>query len=123
MFNLKVPTSLWTFVNDHHSVCGFTPLQQRIQEVLQAVGNAAHHVAGVAILGKKKGKLKIRVLLQLDLPSVAPRQLISCVFCYCHHVVYELLQIWTQHARQSDTRLTGNNNLEINGHVYLTGGM
>lgn len=76
-----------------------TSLQQRVQEVLQAVGHTAHHIAGVAILGKEEGELKIWVLLQLNLSSVAPRQLVGGVFCYCHHVVDELLQIWTQGAR------------------------
>lgn len=74
----------------------FTSLQQRLQEVLQAVGEAAHHVAGVAVLGEEEGQLEVRVLLQLHLPPITPRQLICCVLCHRHHVVDQLLYTHTQ---------------------------
>lgn len=98
----------------------FTSLQQRLQEVLQTVGNTSHHIAGVAVLGEKKGKLKIWVLLQLNLPSITPGQLVSRVFCHCHHVVDQLLQIQKQHACQSVSRLMNSNHA---ARVRLTGGM
>ncbi|TNN56103.1 hypothetical protein EYF80_033653 [Liparis tanakae] len=63
-----------------------TSLQQRLQEVLQAVGEAAHHVAGVAVLREEEGQLEVRILLQLNLSAIAPRELIGCVLCHSHHV-------------------------------------
>lgn len=68
-----------------------TSLQQRVQEVLQAVGEVAHHITGVAVLWEEEGQLKVRILLQLHFSAITPRQLICCVFCYCHHMVYEIL--------------------------------
>lgn len=82
----------------------FTSLQQRLQEVLQAVREAAHHVAGVAVLRKEEGQLQVWILLQLDLSAITPRQLICCVLCHCHHVVYQLLHTNTHSTRQ--TKLT-----------------
>lgn len=69
-----------------------TSLQQRFQEVLQTVGEAAHHVAGVSVFWEEERQLEVRVLLQLNLSAVAPRQLVRCVFCHCHHVVDQFLR-------------------------------
>lgn len=73
----------------------FTSLQQRLQEVLQAVGEAAHHVAGVAVLGQEEGQLQVWVLLQLHLPAVAPGQLVRRVLSHGHHMIDQLLHTHT----------------------------
>lgn len=87
---------------------GFTSLQQRLQEVLQAVGEAAHHVAGVAVLRQEEGQLEVWVLLQLDFPPVAPRQLVRGVFCHRHHVVYQFLHTDT-HTHTGATQASAGN--------------
>lgn len=81
----------YDFIPYSHIVWLFTSLQERLQEVLQAIGEAAHHIAGVAVLRKEKGQLEVWILLELNLSAVTPRQLICCVFRHCHHVVYQLL--------------------------------
>lgn len=85
----------------------FTSLQQRLQEVLQAVGEAAHHIAGVAVLRQEEGQLEVWVLLQLDFPPITPRQLICCVFCHCHHVVYQFLYTNTHTGATHATQASG----------------
>lgn len=68
-----------------------TSLQQRFQEVLQAIGETAHHVARVSVFRQEERQLEVRVLLQLNLSAVAPCQLVRCVFCHRHDVVYQFL--------------------------------
>lgn len=68
-----------------------TSLQQWVQEILESVGEAAHHVTGVAVLREEEGELEVGILLQLDLSAVAPRQLIRRVLRHRHHMVNQLL--------------------------------
>lgn len=52
---------------------------QRRQEVGQALGDAPHHVAAVAVLGQEEGQLQQRLLRQLHLAAVRPGQLVRNV--------------------------------------------
>ena len=52
------------------------------EEVGESLGDTAHHVAAVPVLGEQEGQLEQRLLCQLHFPAVGSRQFISDVFCY-----------------------------------------
>lgn len=84
-----------------------TSQKQGLQEVLQAVREAPHHITGVAVFREEEGQLEVGVLLQLHLSPVAPRQLIGRVLRHGHHMVYELLHTRTRQAPSAGSRSVG----------------